>query len=315
MSGKYDLKEWAVWKTLFQKTFQRLVHKNPLVLAGATAFFTLFSAAPILLMLVQLAGLLVGKEETQRQVAKKLAEVLGSQTQSQIIHTLSALHQKARDPVLAIVGVVVLLLLSTNIFNVVNSSLNSLWMVRPSRQLSFWFKVKLRLRYILLIVAAGFLLVLGLAGEALKNVLGKELTESVPLLSFYFRGALHYLFSVIFNIAWFAIVFRYLGDVRPSWKTVFVGAVFTGVLFTIGRLILHSLLVGSDIATLYGASASVVLLLLFVFYSSLILYYGASFTVAWAEQFQHNIEPMPYAQFYTIQVQKGNSQVKDWRLD
>ncbi|HET7896142.1 MAG TPA: YhjD/YihY/BrkB family envelope integrity protein, partial [Flavisolibacter sp.] len=139
--------------------------------------------------------------------------------------------------------------------------------------------------------------------------------DAVPFLSFYFRGALHYLFSTVFNIIWFAIMFRYLADVRPNWKTVFAGAVFTGILFTIGRIILHALLIGSNINTLYGASASVVLLLLFVFYSSLILYYGASFTVAWAELFQHNIKPMPYAQFYTIQVPKDGKQDRDWRSD
>lgn len=300
---------------MFQKAFKKLIHQNPLLLSGATAFFTVFSSAPILLILNQLIGLLFGQADTRREVAKKLAEVLGNQTQDQIIHTLSALHQKATNPLITIVGLIVLLFLSTNIFSVINTSLNNLWMVRPSRKLSFGFKLKLRLRYVLLIVAAGFLLIIGLAGEAVKKFLGDEITLKMPFLSFYFRGVLHYLFSLIINTTWFAIVFRYLADVRPAWKTVFAGAVFTGILFTGGRILLHSLLLGSNITTLYGASASIVLLLLFVFYSSLILYYGAAFTVVWAEMFQHNIRPRYYAHFYKIDVQKDNRETKDWRSD
>jgi len=305
MGKTRSLKQFSLWKELFGRAFKKLGRNNPLLLAGATAFFTLFSIAPILLFMIKLAGILFNDSEIKRTVAKKLAEVMGSKTQSQIAHTLSALSSQAREPLVTILGFLVLLFLSTNIFNVVKISLNTIWMVKPVQHLGLGQKLKMRLRFVLLIIAAGFFLVIGFVGETLKNLLGKELDGSIPYVSFYFRGVFHYLFSLVIDTAWFAIIFRYLADVRPSWKTVFAGALFTAVLFILGRILLHSLLLHSNITTLYGASASIVLLLLFVFYASLLLYYGASFTVVWAEEFQQPVEPLPYAHFFEIE-EKGS---------
>lgn len=309
MAEAKRLRQWSVWKKLFEQAFQLLVRKNPLLLAGATAFFTVFSAAPIILIIIQVIGLLVGKAEVRSQVAKSLAEIMGSRTQGQILHTLTALNKEANEPVVTIIGFVVLLFIATNIFNVMKTSLNVLWMVKPARKLSFAYKLTVRLRFVLLIVAAGFLLVIGLASEAMQEFLGDRVSALLPFLSFYFRGALHYLLSLIIHAAWFALVFRYLADVRPAWSAVFAGGLLTAILFLLGRLLLHALLLNSHITTLYGASASVVLLLLFVFYSSLILYYGAAFTVVWSQRFRCPVKALPHATFYTIAEQKSSGAV------
>jgi membrane protein len=111
----------------------------------------------------------------------------------------------------------------------------------------------------------------------------------------------------VISAAWFAILFRFLPDVRPAWRTVFAGALFSAILFALGRAILYITLVKSNMSTLYGASASVVVLLLFVFYSSLILYYGAAVTVAWSETFRQQVELLPGAEFYTIREEPGKN--------
>jgi membrane protein len=99
---------------------------------------------------------------------------------------------------------------------------------------------------------------------------------------------------------WFAIVFRVLPDGRPSWKVAFAGALFTSILFNIGKLVLNQVLRFSNIHQVYGASGSIVLVLLFVFYSSLILYYGAAFTKTWGSYHDNPIVPRPYAMFYKL---------------
>ena len=116
----------------------------------------------------------------------------------------------------------------------------------------------------------------------------------------YFAGFLNYILSIVFVTCWFAIIFRLLPDAKAAWRVAFSGALLTGILFTIGRVVLRLLLVNSDLNTLYGASASIVLLLLFVFYSSLILYFGVAFTAVWSEYWHIPIRPMRYATHYKV---------------
>src|SRR5206468_2915839 len=129
---------------------------------------------------------------------------------------------------------------------------------------------------------------------------GKYIFELSPWLSAYFNTALNNVFSIIVETLWFAIMFRYLPDARPHWKVCFAGSFLTALLFTIGKMILHWLLTYSNINTIFGTSASVVLLLLFVFYSALILYYGAAFTKLWAIHFGKPIRPLPHAMKYRV---------------
>ena len=303
-----SLKEWSVWKTVFQRAFKNLVNKKPLLLAGATAFFAVFSAAPILLILIQVVGVLFGQHATKAQVSEKLANNVGDDTRDQISHTLSVLSEKVNSPWAIVIGILVLVFLSTNIFRIVKTSFNMLWMVKLSRKPSFAAGLRTRLLYVALIIAAGFQFAAGLVGEVAKNLISQEVLDALPFyLAVFFRGVLGYLFSIVISAAWLAILFRYLPDVRPAWRTVFAGALFSAILFALGRAILYITLVKSNMSTLYGASASVVVVLLFVFYSSLILYYGAAVTVAWSETFRQKVQRLPDAEFYTIHEEPGQN--------
>jgi len=146
------------------------------------------------------------------------------------------------------------------------------------------------------------LFVIGLLAEGIQTFLGNYISSISPQLETYFSSALNYLLSIIIVTVWFAIVFRFLPDGRPAWKVSFAGAFVTGLLFTVGKLVLHWLLSYSNINTLYGTSGSIVLLLLFVFYSSFILYYGAAFTKEWGLHIHQPIQPMPYAMHYHLTV-------------
>src|SRR6478672_8736815 len=150
------------------------------------------------------------------------------------------------------------------------------------------------------ITLAGFIFLIGIVMEGARTLASNYIFEFSPLLSIYFKGILNQVVSVLVVMIWFMMVFRYLPDARPEWKVAFVGALVTALLFTGGKVILHWLLTYSNINNVYGASASMVLLLLFVFYSSLILYYGATFTMVWGEYKKKPIMPLPYAAHYRV---------------
>ena len=152
----------------------------------------------------------------------------------------------------------------------------------------------------MVIVFAGLLFMIGILTEGTQAVIGEYVSAISPLLSIYFHSIFKYIISIGIVTLWFALVFRYLPDGQPTWKIAFAGAFLTSILFTIGKIILHWLLTYSNINTLYGTSASIVLLLLFVFYSSLIIYFGAAFTKIWAIYKNEPIRPLPHAAHYRL---------------
>jgi membrane protein len=150
------------------------------------------------------------------------------------------------------------------------------------------------------ILVAGLLFAIGVFVEGVQAFMGSYIFRYSPLLFVYYNTVLNYVLSIVIVTAWFAIVFRYLPDARAPWRVLWKGALLTGVLFTIGKVVLRWLLSYSNITTFYGTSASIVLLLLFVFYASMILYYGAAFTKV-LSAFQGNpIQPLHYASHYQL---------------
>jgi membrane protein len=150
------------------------------------------------------------------------------------------------------------------------------------------------------ILVAGLLFAIGIFVEGVQAFMGSYIFRYSPLLFVYYNTVLNYVLSIVIVTTWFAIVFRYLPDARAPWRVLWKGALLTGVLFTIGKVVLRWLLSYSNITTFYGTSASIVLLLLFVFYASMILYYGAAFTKV-LSAFQGNpIQPLHYASHYQL---------------
>ncbi|MEO6547947.1 MAG: YihY/virulence factor BrkB family protein, partial [Ferruginibacter sp.] len=134
--------------------------------------------------------------------------------------------------------------------------------------------------------------------DSMQLIFGKYVTELMPAIGWFFNSAISILMSVIIVWTWFTMIFRYLPDGKPTWKVAITGALLTSILFNIGKYVLGLLLAKSNIGLVYGTSASIVLLLLFVFYSSLILYYGAAFTKVWSLHIKQPIIPINNAMFY-----------------
>jgi len=270
-------------------------------LAGATAFFTTFALPPILLILIQLLSIVFDEKAISRQLFQQLGDVIGKESIKQLIGTLRGFSVLADNLSLAIAGFIFLLFVATTLFKIIQSSINQIWMIRRTGRHSFKMAYRNRIKSTLAIILAGVLFLTTLFAESVKLLFGKYIKEVLPGTGFLFYGALSAMISVMIIAIWFMSVFRYLPDGKPTWRVAFTGGLLTSILFHFGKYILGWLLPGSNIGAVYGASASIVLLLLFVFYSSLIFYYGAAFTKVWSIYVKQPIIPIHNATGYAYQ--------------
>jgi membrane protein len=285
---------------LFSDALAELLKNDPLRMAGATAFFTTFALPPILVILIQVLKLVLDPKTIRHELFQNLSNIFGPEPVRQLVEVLQALHRMAENWYITIGGFIFLLFVATTLFKVIKNSLNQVWKVRRVEKQGFMLGLSARVRSVIVILVAGVLFVIGIVGEGMQTFVGRYVFELSPLLSIYFNTALNYIISIFVVTTWFVIVFRFLPDGRPEWSVAFAGALVTALLFTVGKVILHWLLTYSNINTLYGTSASIVLLLLFVFYSSLILYYGAAFTKVWGIEHGKPIRPVPHAIHYKV---------------
>ena len=298
---KVNLKEFfKTFFTLSGDALKELLKNDPLRMAGATAFFTTFALPPILVILIQSLGLFLGYETIYGELYTSLAEIFGMQTASQLKNVLNNIRDMAQNWYITIMGFLFLVFVATTLFKVIKSSINQLWSIRVHGKRGVIKGLRARGQSLVVIMVAGLLFAIGLLSEGVRAFIGSYIFEISPLLSVYFNTFLNQVVSLVIVMLWFTIVFRYLPDGKPQWKIAFPGALVTALLFSIGKFILHWLLTYSNIKTVYGTSTSIVLILLFVFYSSLIMYYGAAFTKVLANHKGYPILPRPYAIYYKL---------------
>jgi membrane protein len=290
----------AVFLSLLKEAFQKLAHNDPLRMAGATAFFTTFALPFILLILSRFLGLFFDATVVRSQLYQTLSGVFGDPAMQQVVASLRAFRNLALNGWITIIGVLFLFFVSTTLLMVMKASMNQLWRIKVMHSRGVAQNFRIRLQSVLIIIGTAILFFLSILAEGFKALLDQSIQLSLTALGHYFIGALNYLLSVVFVTLWFAIIFRLLPDARAPWSVAFVGAFVTSLLFNAGKYLLRLLLVNSNLNNLYGASASFVLLLLFVFYASLILYYGVAFTRVWAMHVNAVIRPLPYATHYKL---------------
>lgn len=286
--------------SLLIQAFRELLKNDPLRMAGATAFFTTFALPPILVILIQVFRLVFDPKTIRFELFKSLSEIIGPEAVRQVVDVLVALRGLADNWAITAGGFLFLVFVATTLFKIIKSSINQIWKIRPAPIKGFIKTLNSRGQSVLVILVAGVLFMLGIVAEAIRVFIGDYIFEYSQSLSFYFNGILRYIVSIVVVTLWFWMVFRYLPDGKPTWRVAFAGAFLTSLLFSLGKIVLQWLLSYSNITTLYGTSASIVLLLLFVFYSALILYYGAAFTKIYALHKHIPILPKKHAIHYTI---------------
>ncbi|WP_017430334.1 YihY/virulence factor BrkB family protein [Vreelandella jeotgali] len=266
------------WFRVFQDAVSVWLERNAFSYAGSLAFYTLFSLAPTVIIAVTVIGVVMGEEAAQGQIVAQLQETLGRGAAQAIQQAVAQSRIEEAGILPTLLGVGTLMIGATTVFAQMQFSLNTIWGVtaKPSTNSLFVF-LKNRLLSLTVVLSIGFILLVSLAlGIIVGNML-RAASDLLPYTVVLTQGA-ESLVSLAVVVLLFATIFKVLPDVVLAWKDVLIGAVVTAVLFTLGRSVIALYLAYTATASTYGAAGSVVMILLWVYYSSLILLFGASFT-------------------------------------
>lgn len=266
------------WSTTV-KGFAHFRKNKPLLLAAATSFFTIFSLPPITILVVNLLSFYFFQADRIRNdLFAQLESTFGETSAQQISNIANNFQDMADNTFYTIIGSVFLVFVATTLFYVVQMAIHQIWRIKHTDELKFKHRLIQRGISLIMILAAGILMLVTLLSEATLGLIGEYVGEMYPQFNEVLVFVLSTVISLIVYSVWFAILFRYLPDARIPFPIAFKGGVFTAVLFSIGKYVLGLLLVTERMGNLFGASASIMVLMLFIFYSSMMVYLGASFT-------------------------------------
>lgn len=285
----------------FLPSFKLLRQHNPLRLAGATAFFTTFALPPIVIILAQLFGVLINPMLVGKGLIENIGNNLGQQGAEQVREVISSIRGFSQHNYVFIPGFVFLLFVATTLFSVIKNSFEQIWEVTQSEKAGFIQGLGSRLKSLAVIVLVGILFFAELFLRSIETIGGDYVEKIFGNGSIYFKLVFSEVTAVVIVSTWFVLMFRFLTNGRPRWKASFLGGMLTGILFIGGRIILKVLLIKGNVGTLYGTSSSVMLVLLFVFYSSFILYFGACFIKIYSDK-------MGWALAFHKKAAKGSTQ-------
>jgi membrane protein len=263
-------------------------------LGAALAYYSVFSLSPLLVIAIALAGLIFGQAAAQGQVVDQLKGMVGEPIALALQQILANASDPGGSTSALVVGLVTLLFGASGVFGQLQESLNIIWKVQPKPNRGVRGLVRDRFLSVTMVLGTGFLLVGSLVVTAALSALNGSLS-SLPGIAYIWHPVnLVVSFGVVTLL--FAMIYRFLPDAEVAWRDVWIGAVITSVLFTLGKFLLGWYLVQGSVTSPYGAAGSLVVILLWVYYSSQILLFGAEFTRVHAERFGSGVKPKPNAE-------------------
>lgn len=300
----------GLWKVL-KDCFKGFSDDRIMKLSAALAYYTVFSVGPLLIVIVSVCSLFFGREAIEGTIYGQIQSFVGHDAALQLQQIIKSAAIGGKGKVAAVIGIITLLVGATSMFAEMQDSINMIWGLKAKPKSAWWILVKNRLLSFGVIASLGFLLLvsLGISGivEALSNRLQKHF-HNVTIIVFYVIN-LVINFGVIAVL--FAVIFRVLPDARIKWKDVMAGAIATAVLFMIGKFGISFYISQSNVGSTYGTAGSLVVLLVWIYYSSIILYFGAEFTKAYAMKYGSEITPNEYTVIAKqVEVEQGKQSVQ-----
>jgi len=289
--------------TILKAAFNGFSNDMALKYSASLAYYTVFSLAPLLLLLISLAGLFLGKEAIEGSVFKELHGLVGNDAAKQIQDMIKNLEMSGKSTLSVIIGAVTLIIGATSVFGEIQESINIIWQVKPKPKVGWIKLIKDRLLSGSMIVTLGFLLMVSLIVNGLLLALSDRLKAYLPDITVLLFEVINVAISFTVIAVLFGIIFKVLPDAKIRWRDVRSGAIFTAVLFMIGRLVIGLYISSSGTSSTYGAAGSLIVILLWVYYTAAILYFGAEFTRAYADFNGISIEPATFA-VHVEQVEK-----------
>lgn len=284
-------------------------------LSASLSYYTLFSLGPVLLIVIFFANLFYGKEAIKGALFGQLKDLIGASAAMQI-QTIIQNAAITGSTFTTIISFVTLIIGATTVFSEIQDSINGIWRLKIKDDASWKVTIKNRLLSFSLVIGLGFLLLVSLILNSLIEVLMGMLEKQIPQVTVVLLYVLNLVITLLITAALFAIIFKVLPDAVIKWSDVAVGAIFTAILFMLGKFGITFYIGRSNVGSTYGAAGSLVVLLLWVYFSSMILFFGAEFTKAYAVQFGNQIKPNDYAATYQqVNIESNKKSVQENEAD
>jgi len=267
-----------------------------LKMSAALSYTTMFSMGPLLLVILFLSDLFWGREATEGTIYNQIKSFVGPSSAEQIQTIIENLSISNKGHLAGIIGVVTLLIGATSVFAEIQDSINTIWGIKPKKQSGFWLYLKARLLSFGVIGSFGFILLVSLAISTVMDTLSHRFLSQFSDSLFYLVYIVNTLMTFIVISLLFGAIFTILPDAEIKWRQVRLASFTTAILFMIGKFLISFYISSSNIQNVYGTAGSFVVLMIWVYYSSVILYFGAEFAKSYALEFSTAIVPSKYAE-------------------
>ncbi|HEY9001576.1 MAG TPA: YihY/virulence factor BrkB family protein [Mucilaginibacter sp.] len=281
--------------TILKAAMNGFIDDLALKYSASLAYYTIFSLAPLLLLIISLAGIFLGRDAIQGRLFEEINGIVGADSAKQIQDMITHIELSGKSTLSVIIGVITLLVGATTVFGEIQESINLIWQVKPKPKAAWVKLIKNRLLSGSMIVTLGFLLLVSLILNGALLALSDKLKTFLPNITVVIFNLVNLIVSFVVITILFAVIFKVLPDAKMKWKDVRPGAIFTAILFMIGRLVIGIYIAKSGTSSTYSAAGSLIVILLWIYYTSAILYFGAEFTRAYADFYGVRIEPAEFA--------------------
>jgi membrane protein len=289
----------AIWN-LFTSTFSEFMENNSLRLAAALSYNTIFSLPPLLIIILVAAGAFFGQEAMSGELYEQSKSALGADAAKEIQTMINSFNKMDKSGIAAVIGIGTLIFAATTFFITLQESLNTIWNIKPKPKNGILQMVKARFLSFGLILSVALLMLVSFVISAALSFFSDYLKQTIPGIGIYLIWFLNFVVSTGVITVLFALIFKYLPDAIIRWKDVWAGAFLTAFLFVIGKFLIGLYISKSDVGSAYGAAGSLIVILVWIYYSSLIVFFGAEFTQEYTKRFGHKVRPKSYAVHYIV---------------
>ncbi|PKP47231.1 MAG: ribonuclease BN [Bacteroidetes bacterium HGW-Bacteroidetes-11] len=277
---------------LFKIAFKKWWARNPFRESAVIAYYAIFSLPGLLVVIMTVAGYFLGNDNATRHLESQISSILGAETAVQVQDMIKKASELKPSIWAAILGIGTILIGATGVFVQFQKSLNIIWEVKADESKSgIWSLVRARLFSFGLILTIAFILMISLVVSSILMAIGNWLANQISDTFVIIIRAINFIMSLLINALLFALMFKYYPDAKIRWKHVWLGSIITSLLFFLGMFGLSIYFGKAEPGSGYGAAGSIILILLWVSYSSMIVFYGAEFTHAYAELYEGKIAP------------------------
>lgn len=309
MRTKHTFK--GLWEVL-KKSFSGFSNDKVTKLSASLAYYTVFSIGPTIIVIIYVAGLIYGREAVQGTIFGQIQGLVGASAAAQIQEMIKNAALNTEGNLAFIIGIVTLVLGATSVFAEIQDSINQIWNLKPKPKKGWVKMIKDRLLSFSVIVSLGFILLVSLLINGVLEILMNRLQARFPNITVVLVYIINLAITFLVISTLFGVIFKVLPDAVIKWRDVVTGSMVTAVLFMLGKFAITYYIGRSNVGGTYGAAGSLVVLLLWVYYSSVILYFGAEFTKAYAAKYGSAIHPSPWAVWVkNIEVEEKQGSLKE----